>query len=293
MILVTGATGFIGSHVVERLGKDGRSVRVLVRKDADAERFAREGLSTALGDVTDPGSLSSAVSGCESVVHLVGIIREKAPKVTFEGVVTQGTRNLVVASQAAAVGRIVYMSAIGTRPGAPTKYLRTKWEAEQAVKESGIRFTILRSSPVVGPKGEFTQLLVELARKRLIPIIGSGEYRFQPIFSGDVAAYISSSLDSDEAVGKTFEIAGPEILTMNDMMRAVSEVLGRRARMIHIPLFLMRLLIPVLALASSNPPITRDELAMMLEGSVAHDQTIRQFIPSELTPFAEALQAAS
>jgi uncharacterized protein YbjT (DUF2867 family) len=292
MVLVTGATGFVGSHVVDRLAGDGKAVRALVRREADAERFAREGLSTVLGDVTDPGSLSAAVSGCDSVVHLVGIIREKPPKVAFDTVVTQGTQNLVKACRATGVGRLVYMSAIGARQSAPTKYLKTKWEAEQAIKKSGIPFTIFRSSVVVGPRGEFTQLLFDLARKPLVPIIGSGDYRFQPIFSGDVAAYISKSLDSEEAAGKTFEIAGPEVLTMNEMMRIASEVLGRTKRAIHVPLFLMRSLVPLMERVTSKPPITSDELAMMVEGSVAEDDSVHKFFPFELTGFADALAAA-
>ena len=143
MILVTGATGFVGSHLVTRLRKDGLAVRAVVRTPAKAQALADLGVEVVPGDISDRASLEAAAAGIERVIHLVGIIQE-APGATFQSVHVDGTRELLEASKKAGVRHFIYQSALGTRPNAKSRYHRTKWEAEELVSRAGFP---LPSSP--------------------------------------------------------------------------------------------------------------------------------------------------
>ena len=143
MILVTGGTGFVGSHLVKRLRQDGVQVRALVRTPSKAQVLSDLGVEVAAGDIADAASLDAVMKGCEKVIHLVGIIQE-GRGFTFRSVHVDGTRNLLGAAKNAGVKHFIYQSAIGSREGAKSEYHKTKWEAEKLVKASGISYTILR-----------------------------------------------------------------------------------------------------------------------------------------------------
>src|SRR5574337_1864296 len=186
MILVTGGTGFVGSHLIRRLRKEGRSVRALVRNPEKARTLADLGAEVAPGDISDAVSLEKACAGAERVIHLVGIIQE-APGATFRGVHVEGTRNLLQAAKKAGVRHFFYQSALGTRAGAKSEYHRTKWQAEELVAASGIPFTILRPSLIYGPGDQFTLRLADIIKlSPVLPVIGSGASKIQPIYIDDV-----------------------------------------------------------------------------------------------------------
>src|ERR1051326_6170954 len=175
-VLVTGATGFVGHAVALAVHRAGHSLRILVRNPG-AQKVQELVAATAseihLGDVLDTTSLEGMLIGIDAIIHLVGIISEFG-RYTFENIHTEGTRNVVQGAQQYGVRRFIQMSALGTRPGAASRYHQTKWAAEEIVRESGLAFTIFRPSLIYGPQDHFVNLFARIARlSPVLPIVGS------------------------------------------------------------------------------------------------------------------------
>lgn len=204
MILITGGTGFVGSHVIRRLRSAGLAVRAIVRSPAKAGALRDLGVEVVPGDIADASSLVAAATGCDRIIHLVGIIQE-APAVTFRGVHVEGTRSVLAAAHKAGVRYFLHQSALGTRPNAASEYHRTKWEAEELVRLSGIPCTILRPSLIYGPGDLFTIRLSSMFKlSPVLPIIGSGTSKVQPIFIDDVASCILKAVTSEAFLNATY-----------------------------------------------------------------------------------------
>jgi NADH dehydrogenase len=293
-VLVTGATGFIGPHVVHALRGREVAVRALVRDPARASRLASWGAELVQGDVADPASLRTACAGCDAVVHLVAIITGRPAD--FERVMAQGTRDLVAAAQEAGVGRVVLASALGlderTKDSVP--YFRAKWEMERAVRDSGIEHVIFRPSFVFGKDGGVLPTFVRLARfAPVTPVIGPGTQRLQPIWVDDVAEYYARALDQPKVANRTFEIGGPDAPTWNEFWDRLKRMLGARRPSLHIPFSVMR---AQAALTERLPgaPVTRDQLTMLQLGDnvVTSNDAVEAFrIP--LVPLDEQLRRAA
>jgi uncharacterized protein YbjT (DUF2867 family) len=266
MILLTGGTGFVGSHVVHALRAEGREVRALIRDGADAGRLHAWGCETTVGEMTDPASLRRAVEGCDTVVHLVAILTGK-PR-DFERVMSQGTRDLVAAAKDAGVERFVLMSALGTdeRTKELIPYYRAKWEMEQAVQGSGLEHVIFRPSFVFAKDGGALAQFRKIARLAPVtPIVGPGTQRIQPIWVADVAAYFAAAIDKPEAANRTFELGGPDVVTWNELWSRLKRSLGMRRPSVHLPFVFMRGQAAILE-QLPNPPVTRDQLRMLQAG---------------------------
>ena len=266
MILITGATGFIGSRIVHALRAEDRAVRALVRDPADPGRLHAWGCETVVGDVTDAASLRRAVEGCDVVIHLVAIIQ--GSQAAFDRVMTQGTRDLVAAAREVGVRRFVLMSALGfdeqTKDLVP--YYRAKWQMEQDVKASGLEHVIFRPSFVFGPEGGALQQFKKIAKLAPVtPIPGPGTQRIQPIWVDDVAVYFAAAVDKPEAANRTFELGGPDVVTWNEFWTRLKQALGKRRPSLHIPFGLMRAQAVVLE-RLPKPPVTRDQLKMLAAG---------------------------
>ena len=262
MILVTGASGFVGHHVVRELAAAGMRVRAMVRSARGAQ--ALEGVDCELvrGDVTDPASLRAAARGMRTIVHLVAIL-EGSPA-AFERVMAVGTGNLVEAARESDVRRIVLMSALGTGPGATVPYFRAKWAAEQAVASSGVDHAVLRPSFVFGVDGGALPRLLRVARLAPVtPVIGPGTQRIQPIWIDDLARGVRIAVEA-EGTAAPFELGGPETVTWSELWRRLKTSLGTRRPTVHVPFWLAR---GPAALLERIPPtlLTRDQLRM-LEG---------------------------
>ncbi len=266
MILITGATGFIGSRIVHALRAQDRPVRALVRDADGAARLHAWGCETVVGDVRDAASLRRAVEGCDVVIHLVAIIGGTPQE--FDRVMTQGTRDLVAAAQEAGVRRFLLMSALGLdeRTKDLVPYYAAKWNMEQTVKESGLEHVIFRPSFVFGPGGGAFEQFKRIARLAPVtPVVGPGTQRIQPIWVDDVAAYYAAAVDEPAAANRTFELGGPDVVTWNEFWARLKRALGVRRPSVHLPFGLMRAQAVVLE-RLPRPPVTRDQLTMLAAG---------------------------
>jgi NADH dehydrogenase len=289
MILVTGATGFVGSHLVKRMRREGLKVRAVVRTPAKAQALEDLGVEVVPGDMSDRASLEAAAAGIERVIHLVGIIQE-APGATFQSVHVDGTRELLEASKKAGVRHFMYQSALGTRPNAKSRYHQTKWEAEELVSKCGIPFTILRPSLIYGPGDLFTIRLAEMIRlSPVLPVIGSGRSRIQPIFIDDVVECIRKIVTSDSYLNEIYKIGGPEELTYEEVTKAIAAALGVDRPVVHMPLFFMRSMAKIAEAILPKPPVTTDQLLMLQEDNVCSLRDIREVFGIEPVVFREGL----
>ena len=289
MILVTGATGFVGRHLVARLAEAGHRVRCLVRRGSDTSGLASAGVEFASGDVTDQQSVESAAAGAQTVIHLVGIIRERG-EATFERLHTEATRNVVQACRDRSVERLIYVSAVGAAENAPSRYHRTKWQAEQEVRRSGLEHLILRPSIICGRGDGFVSLLVQmLKRQPVFPVIGSGEYRLQPVWVFDLHSCILKALAGADVWNRMHEIGGPEALTFNQIVEQLMQVSGIRRRTVHVPLWLMG---PAVAGLQHLPgfPLTREQLLMMQQENVCDIGPMRRDFAVEPQPFRQVIE---
>jgi len=290
MILVTGGTGFVGSNLIRSMRKDGIAVRALVRSAARAAWLRDLGVEVVAGDISDPASLETAAAGMERVVHLVGIIQEASGS-TFRSVHIEGTGHVLEAAKRAGVKQFFFQSALGTRENAKSAYHRSKWEAEQLVKAGGLPYTILRPSLIYGAGDQFTVRMSEMIRlSPVLPVIGSGRSKVQPIFIDDVAGCIVKAVTSDSFLGRTFEIGGPEQLTYEEVTKAIAGAMGIRRPTVHMPMLFMRTIAKAAETVMAKPPVTTDQLVMLQEDNVCGMRDIREAFGIEPVPFREGLR---
>lgn len=293
-VFMTGATGFVGKHMAQRLINGGHKLTCLARGTSDpgAAPLREMGAEIIAGDILDVGSVSAASDGAEIFIHLVGIIFERRGT-TFELIHVEGTRNALAAAKAAGVKQYVHMSALGTGPDAESAYHQTKWAAEEAVRASGLDHTIFRPSTIVGPGGEFINMLARQVRRTpFVPVIGNGAYRMQPISVFDVAACFANCINNPRAFNQVYELGGPDQLTYNDMMATLFAVMNKRRIRTHIPVFMVR---PVAWLGErlmSKPLLTSDQLKMLLKDNTCDTTKMRDELGVDPRPFEQAVREA-
>jgi NADH dehydrogenase len=261
-VAITGGTGFVGSNTARALLGAGHEV-VLVSRGS-RRVTAREGLTVARADVIEGKGLPEAFAGCDAVVHLVAIIREKGRQ-TFDSVIRRGTENMLTAADTAGIGHVVYISAIGAGPDPRFPYHYSKWMAEQAVRGSGIPFTTLRPSLIFGPGDGFFTTLSGLVRYGIpvIPIAGDGGALFQPIGVDDVVRCILRSLEHGAAL-REIEIGGPEQLTYEEIVDVIHDAIGAGMRIkVHVPVPALMPAAAVMDKVLPNPPVTPAQLRML------------------------------
>jgi uncharacterized protein YbjT (DUF2867 family) len=267
-VFLTGATGFVGKHMLKRLLDEGHRVRALVRDPGQAAAAVRDNVEFLAGDVVSGSGLDAAMAGCDAVIHLVGIIAEKGAN-TFEAVHHLGTRNVVEAAKRAGVRRFIHMSALGVRPDGVAEYQTSKWKGEEEVRRSGIPFCILRPSLIFGPGDGFVAQMMEIMRKspffRAVP--GDGSPRFRPIFIEDVTFCFARALVTEAATNQTIELGGADELSLNEVLEEIARCAGVSKPAVHIPLPLMMLGTAVMQTVLPNPPVTTGQLRMLKEGS--------------------------
>lgn len=275
-VLVTGGTGFVGRQILRELRVAGHGTFVLARNpDAAAARGIARELSATIraGDVLNPGSLANACGDIDAMIHLVGIISEVGEK-TFENVHTRGTQHIVAAAKSAGIKRFIQMSALGTRANAVARYHQSKWAAEEIVRSSRLDWTIFRPSIIYGAGDGFVNLFARLSRfSPVVPLIGGGRMKFQPIAVESVAEAFVKSLNEPRAIGQTFDLCGPEVLTLVEIVDAILAVTRRRRMKLTLPFGLARVQAALLEfvcgkLLGQAPPLNRDQLLMLQEDNV-------------------------
>jgi len=261
MILVTGAAGFIGRNVVRKLTEDHDVVGMVYNPD-DMDTIEDLGAEAVRGDVTDPATLAGKLKDIDIIVHLVGIIQGSTED--FERIHVEGTTNLL--KEASGLEQFIYISALGCQSRS-TPYFDTKYRAEEAVKDSGHSYTIFRPSIVYGPDDSFINLLIDqIEDAPIAPVLGSGDYRIQPIHVEDLAAIIEQAIDNRKAEDDTFEVGGPGIISLEHLIDIILEKKGWDRRKVHIPMALARLGAPM-ARRVMEVPLSSSTLTMLKEES--------------------------
>jgi len=292
MILVAGGTGFVGAGIVRELVRRGKKVAVLSRQP-DPERFPGLDVEFRTGDVTKPETLAAAMQGIEAVVGTQQFpnspVENPGKGYTFEKVDAEGTENLVRAAKAAGVQRYVYLSGAGASPEG-RHWFRAKWRAETAVKESGLAYTILRPSWVYGPEDRSLNRFLKMSRfLPFVPLIGNaGKQEMQPVFVDDVARAVANSLERPAANNQLFELGGPEVMSMADVVRTALEVSGRKRLLLPAPAVVMKLVATVIQFAPGKP-LTPSAVDFITHNALADPTAIQQALGLRMTPLREGL----
>ena len=274
LVLVTGATGFLGRGVVEELLAHRHQVRCLVHSPGRERLLGKWDVDVHYGNVLDTDSLRQAMYDVQSVVHLVGIIRQRRNS-TFDQVHRHGTVNVVDAAKDSGVREIVYVSALGAASNPAYPYSYSKWQAEQRIVNSGLSYTILRPSVIFGKGDEFLTALAGLVRLGPItPVIGGGRNRMQPVAVEDVARCVSASVGNSLVKGKVLSLGGPDRLNYNELIAEVALAMGKRVRRLPVPTFLAYPAVAVLQGLLPRPPLTTAQLKMLGIRNVAEGNDI-------------------
>jgi NADH dehydrogenase len=282
MILVTGASGYLGSHIVKRLAAAGKPVRALVRHRAWAEaegRLAGLNLEWAEGDVTKPETLPAALRGVEAVIHTVAVAIEKGGR-TYEAINYQGTVNIVNAARAAGVRRFLNVCQLGADANLPYRFLASKGKAQDYVAASGLDWTAFRPSVIWGAEDEFANTFARLVplSPLIYPIIGDGQAKFQSVWVEDVVTAIVKSLDDPSTIGQDFELGGPEVLTIVEIERRTLKAIGAGRLMIPLPLPLLRIVVMLMQVVFPAPPVTTSLLDLLGVDNTTKNNALSRFV---------------
>ncbi len=299
MLFIAGGTGFVGTHLIERLKKEGLSIRCLVRDEKKALELSKKGIGFHIGDITDRESLKGALKGTTLVVHLVGIM-EGSPE-DFNRIHVKGTENLLDEALREGIKTFFYQSALGANLNGETPYERTKAMAEDLVISSGIPYIIFRPSILiggdvtVGQLDGFTKRLLELIKTfPFVPVPGKGDSRFQPLYIEDwCTAFIEALLKREER-NRLYELGGPEHLTYNEILKTLMEFVKVNKPLVHIPLWVIKAGLPAGRLLKKATGIdiplpTSDQLRLLSKDNITDPDCIKKYFGFTPMRFKDAL----
>jgi len=274
LVTVFGGSGFLGRNVVRALAKRGYRIRVAVRRPELAghlQPLGRVGQIHAVqANLRYPASVEAAMRDSQVAINLVGILTEGGAQ-TFDAVQAKGAETIARAASAAGA-RMVHVSAIGADENSPSAYGRTKASGEKAVLAAVPSATIMRPSVVFGPEDQFTNRFAALARMSpFLPLIGGGVTRMQPAYVGDVATAVADAVDGKSKPGATYELGGPEVLTMREIMQIILGITERNRMLISLPFGLAKLQALFLQYAPGALKLTPDQVAMLQSDNVVSD----------------------
>lgn len=311
MILVTGANSYVGGHLIQRLCSKGRIVRALVRRgcSSDEKAFLAElGAEVVEADIEERGALMRALEGVKTVVHLLGSI-ERPRAIGYRGMHTRKTSLLLKAFkatlcasnykassvQSADSGRIVYLSAVGASPSAGNLYQKTKWDAEQQIKHSGLDYIIIRSSLIFGREtgqrdSKLVRKLTKLAlSSKAMPLIGSGNNRMQPIYIADLVACMEKAIDFPEGCREIWEVGGPDVLSLREISDVLLKAFGLERRIITVPYSLAFVLGAVARLLRREEKINFEQVKMSKHDNICSYNRAADLLSSRMTSFENGI----
>lgn len=274
LVTVFGGSGFLGRSVVRALAKRDYRIRVAVRRPELAGHLQPLGkvgqIHAVQANLRYPASVEAAMRDSHIAINLVGILAEGGAQ-RFDAV--QGAGAATVAKAAAAVGaRVVHVSAIGADENSPSGYARSKAAGEKAVLSAVPSATILRPSVLFGPEDQFTNRFAALARMSpVVPLIGGGVTKMQPAYVGDVATAVADAVDGKTRPGATYELGGPEVLTMREIMEAILAITERHRMLVSLPFGLAKLQALFLQFAPGPLKLTPDQVALLRSDNVVSD----------------------
>lgn len=289
MVFITGGTGFVGRSIIRRLRSRGERVRALYRDER--RRFIQdETIEWVPGEIESLESLRRGMAGADSVIHLVGILVEPAGQ-TFQKLHVDGTRNVVEAMQKSGVRRLLHMSALGTGPNAASRYHQTKWEAEEIVRASRLDATIFRPSLIFGQEDQSIRLLAKIASfSPVVPVVGSGENRLQPVWVEDVSESFIRAEKNGIGYGKSYSLCGPRTYSVNALIDLILRIKGISRLKIHLPVWTLKGPAAVAERLFAHPPLTRDQLTMLQEENICEENEAPEALglsfkgPEEILP---------
>jgi uncharacterized protein YbjT (DUF2867 family) len=295
MIVITGAAGYVGSHIAKRLVAENKPVRAMVhnRRRAEQEgRLAGLDIEWVEADVTKLETLVQALKNAHAVVHTVAIAIEKG-NLTYEEINYQGTANVLEAAKKNGIQRFINISQLGADPNLPYRFLASKGKAQHYVANSDMDWTAFRPSVIWGPEDEFANIFARLVpfSPIIYPIVGDETSRFQPVWVEDVATCVAKSLDDPETIGTEFELGGPEVLTLEEIERRTLKAMAAQRLMVPFPMPVLRAIVALMEALLPNPPVTRSLLELLAVSNVTTENSISRFVPDP-RPFTAENAAA-
>jgi NADH dehydrogenase len=274
MVTIFGGSGFLGRHIVRALANDGWRIRAAVRNPNTAHFLRPMGrvgqIQTVKVNVRDDAAVDAALRGADAAINLVGILWQTGGQ-RFRALHAEAAERIARTAGSHNVARLIHVSSLGTAPDSPGLYGRSKAEGEERVRRAFPGAIIFRPSVVFGPEDDFFNRFGALARfSPILPLIGGGRTRFQPVYVGDVARAAARALSDPEAAGKTFELVGPEVMTLKDIMRLVLREVHRKRALVPVPFGIARIKAAVLGLFP-HPLLTIDQVRMLERDNVVSE----------------------
>jgi uncharacterized protein YbjT (DUF2867 family) len=280
-VFLTGATGYVGQRLIASLLEAKFDIRALVRKQS-INKLAddvRNRIEIVIGDVTDINPDSGLLIGCDAVIYVPGLLREFPEKgISFQAVHLKGVQNIISEATQSGVKRIILISANGVRQNTSTEYLKTKYEAEECLKRSNLNWTILRPSVIFGDEEKeyqnFITVIINLLKMipLFVPVIGNGEYRFQPISIQNLSEIVIKCLRSSETCTKVYHLCGKEIFSYSDLIDIISSSVGEKKIRLHLPVMIIMIFSKILGKYKWFP-VSHDQIKMLLEENICRTET--------------------
>ena len=293
-IVVVGGTGFLGRHMARALLDDGHAVTVMGRNpDVVSSIPLLRGANATRGDVTDASSLTGTLEGADALAMAVTFPNYpmELPRkgLTFERYEVQGTRNLLAEAERANVGRFLYVSGAGADSKSDKSWYRAKGLAEEAIVASGIDYVIIRPSWIYGPGDKSVNRMVTMVKvSPVVPRLGVKPQRIQPLYVGDFAEAVKQAFARDDAWNKTFEIGGPEVMTMEEVIDGIAKALGKRRVQLPIPLALAKAGSAPLVLLP-KPPMTPTGVEFVAQNGLVDMRATTRVLGIRPVTFSEGL----
>jgi uncharacterized protein YbjT (DUF2867 family) len=296
-IIVIGASGFVGRNLAKQLLTDGYEVRCLARTPSKVQNLAELGCKIVQGDISDLESIKNAVKSMDAVyisIHTLSAQPANKNDQNFMDVEINGLQNIATACISNGVKRVIYVTFIGTAENAKNELSKDRWKAEQVLLKSGLDVTVIQPGMIVGIGGQGYNAVVSNAKKRVAFILGDGQNKFQSIAISDLIYYLIGMLNDSHTHGQCYEVGGDEILSMNEMVDSVAEVLGRKHPMkFHIPLFILKAISsPIESMMKMPTGAMKGILEAMKDDLVGNTSPIKEILTRPLLNFKEATEKA-